>query len=71
VVPVVAAIPLPERLVGAAPEAVLEAVLDGWSVVEGAFPDEVRAEYRRALLPARSSALWALSRRSRDGVGAS
>jgi haloacetate dehalogenase len=41
--------PLPERLVGAAPEAVLEAVLDGWSVVEGAFPDEVRAEYRRAL----------------------
>jgi haloacetate dehalogenase len=41
--------PLPERLVGAAPEAVLEAVLDGWSVVEGAFPDEVRAEYGRAL----------------------
>jgi haloacetate dehalogenase len=41
--------PLPERLVGAAPEAVLDAVLDGWSVVEGAFPDEVRAEYRRAL----------------------
>jgi haloacetate dehalogenase len=41
--------PLPERLVGAAPEAVLEGVLDGWSVVEGAFPDEVRTEYRRAL----------------------
>lgn len=41
--------PLPERLVGAAPEAVLEGVLDGWSAVEGAFPDEVRTEYRRAL----------------------
>jgi haloacetate dehalogenase len=41
--------PLPERLVGAAPEAVLEAVLDGWSGVEGAFPDDVRVEYRRAL----------------------
>jgi haloacetate dehalogenase len=41
--------PLPERLVGAAPEAVLENVLGGWSVVEGAFSDEVRTEYRRAL----------------------
>ena len=41
--------PLPERLVGAAPEAVLDGVLDGWSAVEGAFPDEVRTEYRRAL----------------------
>ena len=34
---------------GAAPDAVLEAALDGWSVVEGAFSDEVRTEYRRAL----------------------
>jgi haloacetate dehalogenase len=41
--------PLPERLVGAAPEAVLDGVLDGWSVVEAAFPDEVRTEYLRAL----------------------
>jgi haloacetate dehalogenase len=41
--------PLPERLVGGAPEAVLEAALDGWSVVPGAFPDEVRTEYRHAL----------------------
>jgi haloacetate dehalogenase len=41
--------PLPERLVGGASEAVLEAALDGWSVVEGAFPDEVRTEYSRAL----------------------
>jgi len=41
--------PLPERLVGAAPEAVLDGALDGWSVVERAFPDEVRTEYLRAL----------------------
>jgi haloacetate dehalogenase len=41
--------PVPERLVGGAPEAVLEATLHGWSVVEGAFPDEVCTEYRRAL----------------------
>lgn len=41
--------PLPERLIGAAPEAVIDGALDGWSTIGGAFPDEVRAAYVRAL----------------------
>jgi len=40
--------PLPERLVGADPELVLDHMLDGWAATPGAFPPAVRAEYLRA-----------------------
>lgn len=43
------AAPLPERLVGACPEAVVEAALSGWGTPEIAFPSEVRAAYVEAL----------------------
>jgi haloacetate dehalogenase len=40
---------LPERLIGANPQALLDAMLDGWSATPNVFPAEVRAEYARAL----------------------
>ena len=40
--------PLPERLVGAAPDVLVDHMLDTWSAVPDAFPKEVRAAYRRA-----------------------
>jgi haloacetate dehalogenase len=41
--------PLPERLVGAAPEAVVDAALGGWGTDPAAFGEEVRAAYVEAL----------------------
>jgi len=43
------AAPLPERLIGACPEAVVEAALSGWGTPETVFPSEVRAAYVEAL----------------------
>ncbi|MGI5166280.1 alpha/beta fold hydrolase [Spirillospora sp. CA-253888] len=37
--------PVPERLVAAAPDVVVDHMLDAWSAVPDAFPPEVRAEY--------------------------
>jgi haloacetate dehalogenase len=37
--------PIPERLIAAAPEVLVDHMLDGWSQVPDAFPPEVRAEY--------------------------
>lgn len=39
---------LPERLIGASPQTILDAMLDGWSHIPGAFSRDVRAEYARA-----------------------
>jgi haloacetate dehalogenase len=39
---------LPERLIGADPQALLDHMLEGWSATPGAFPAAVRAEYLRA-----------------------
>jgi haloacetate dehalogenase len=41
--------PLPERLIGAAPEAVVEAALGGWGTPERVFEQETRNEYVSAL----------------------
>lgn len=41
--------PLPERLIGAAPDAVVDAALGGWGTPAGVFPPEVRAAYVDAL----------------------
>ena len=41
--------PLPERLVSAAPDAVVDAALTGWGSPASAFPAEVRAAYIEAL----------------------
>ena len=38
---------LPERLIGANPQAMLDYMLDGWSGLPNAFPADVRAEYAR------------------------
>jgi len=38
---------LPERIIGANPQAILDYMLDGWSAVPNAFPPDVRAEYAR------------------------
>lgn len=43
------AAPLPERLIGACPDAVIEAALSGWGSPEAVFPDEVRVAYVEAL----------------------
>jgi len=43
------AAPLPERLVAAAPEAVIDNALGGWGSPAAAFPPEVRAAYVAAL----------------------
>jgi pimeloyl-ACP methyl ester carboxylesterase len=40
---------VPERLLGCDPEALLDYALDAWAEEPGAFPEEVRAEYARAL----------------------
>ncbi len=40
--------PLPERLVGAATDLLVDHMLESWSVVLDAFPEEVRVAYRRA-----------------------
>jgi len=40
--------PLPERLVAADPDLLVDHMLDGWSGTPDAFPDPVRAAYRRA-----------------------
>lgn len=37
--------PVPERLIGAAPHVLVDYMLDDWSAVPDAFPDEVRAAY--------------------------
>jgi len=39
---------LPERIIGANPQTMLDSMLDGWSGMPNAFPPEVRAEYSRA-----------------------
>ena len=39
---------LPERIIAANPQAMLDSMLDGWSVIPNAFSPEVRAEYSRA-----------------------
>src|SRR5581483_5037650 len=39
---------LPERLIGADPRLLVDHMLDTWSGTPDAFPDDVRAEYRRA-----------------------
>jgi haloacetate dehalogenase len=39
---------LPERLIGADPDLLVDHLLDAWSATPGVFPEEVRAEYRRA-----------------------
>jgi haloacetate dehalogenase len=50
--------PLPERLVAAAPEAVVDDALGGWGSPKGAFGPEVRAAYVEALRdPARVHAI--------------
>ena len=41
--------PLPERLVGAAPEAIVDDALDSWGSPPAAFGPEVRAAYIEAL----------------------
>jgi haloacetate dehalogenase len=41
--------PLPERLVTAAPEAIVDDALEGWGSPRAAFPPEVRAAYVEAL----------------------
>jgi haloacetate dehalogenase len=41
--------PLPERLVGAAPDAVVDAALGGWGTAAAVFAPEVRAAYVEAL----------------------
>lgn len=41
--------PLPERLIGACPEAIVEAALSGWGTPEATFPDAVRTAYVDAL----------------------
>ena len=41
--------PLPERLLAAAPDAVVDAALDGWGSPASAFPSEVRRGYVDAL----------------------
>jgi haloacetate dehalogenase len=51
--------PLPERLVAAAPEAVVDDALDGWGSSAKVFPPEVRAAYVAALRdPARVHAIF-------------
>ena len=40
---------LPERLIAAAPDLLVDHCLDSWSHVPGAFPREVRRAYRQAL----------------------
>jgi haloacetate dehalogenase len=50
--------PLPERLVSAAPDAVIDDALGGWGSPANAFGSEVRAEYTEALRdPARVHAI--------------
>jgi haloacetate dehalogenase len=41
--------PVPERMIAAEPQLLLDHMLDSWSTVPDAFPAEVRAEYLRAL----------------------
>jgi haloacetate dehalogenase len=41
--------PLPERILAAAPDAVIDAALGGWGSPSAAFPPEVRAAYVQAL----------------------
>ena len=41
--------PFPEQLIGACPEAAIEAALSGWGTPKAIFPDEVRAAYVEAL----------------------
>jgi haloacetate dehalogenase len=43
--------PVPERLVGAAPEVIVDHMLDGLSQVPGSFPAQVRAKYVAKLRP--------------------
>jgi len=40
--------PVPERLIGAKPQLVLDHMLDSWATMPGAFTPAVRAEYLRA-----------------------
>lgn len=39
--------PLPERLIAAEPDLLVDHMLDNWAATPDAFPDPVRAEYRR------------------------
>jgi haloacetate dehalogenase len=41
--------PLPERLIQAAPEAIVDSALDGWGTPSSTFPPEIRAAYINAL----------------------
>ena len=38
---------LPERIIGASPQTILDYMLDGWSGIPNAFPRDVRGEYAR------------------------
>ena len=50
--------PVPERLVAAAPEVIVDHMLDAWSEVPGAFPAELRAAYHATFAdPARVHAI--------------
>lgn len=42
-------VPLPERLIAAAPDAFVDAAIDGWGSSSDAFPDEIRVVYTDAL----------------------
>lgn len=51
--------PLPERLLSAAPDAVIDAALGGWGSPPAAFGPDVREAYIRALSdPSRVHAIW-------------
>src|SRR5437773_5493771 len=41
--------PFPERLISAAPQAIIDNALDGWGSPSSAFPPEIRAAYVEAL----------------------
>jgi haloacetate dehalogenase len=47
-------VPLPERLIAADPQAVVDNALDGWGSQPASFPDDVRATYIDALSDPRS-----------------
>lgn len=49
--------PLPERLLGADPEAVLDHAFDTWSDCPEAIEERSRVEYRRAMTPATIAAM--------------
>jgi haloacetate dehalogenase len=62
--------PLPERLISAAPDAVIDDALGGWGSSLAAFPSEVRAAYINALRdPVRVQQFSMRTNRISDGSG--